>query len=76
MTSGIRARIYAKYHYDYTLIIEDNRRSLRLIENVFLMIISDYKPLSMAINIKYTSGGRFHFLYILKDVWRRALNFD
>jgi len=34
------------------MITEDNRRSLRIIQNVFLTFINDYKPLLMAINIK------------------------
>jgi len=45
-------RIYAKYVYEYTMIIVNNRRSLRIIKNVFSTIINDYKPLLMAINIK------------------------
>jgi len=45
-------RIYAKNHYEYAMLIEDNRRYLRIIQNAFLMTINDYKPLLMAINIK------------------------
>jgi len=45
-------RIYTKYRYDYTMIIEDNRRSMRIIQNAFLTIMNDKKPLLMAINNK------------------------
>ena len=41
-TSGLCVRTYAKYRYDYTMIFGDNRRFLRIIENVFLTIINDY----------------------------------
>ena len=47
MTPGLCVRIYAKCCYDNTMIVEDNRRSLLIIENVFSTIINDYKPLLM-----------------------------
>jgi len=47
------------------MIIADNRRTLRIIQNVFFTIINDYKPLLMATNIKLTSGSRFHFHIII-----------
>ena len=35
MTSGLWVRIYTKCRYDYTMVVENNRQSLRLVENVF-----------------------------------------
>jgi len=54
------------------MIIEDNRRSLRIIRNVCLASMNDYKPLLMAINIKQTSGSRFHFDIFIENInlWR------
>jgi len=52
MTSGLLVRIYANYSYDYTMIIENSRRCLRIIQHVFLTIINDHKPSLMATNIK------------------------
>ena len=66
--SGLCVRVYAKYRYDYAAIVADNRRSLRIIQHVLLMIRNVYKQLLTAINIELASGSSIRFLMSIQTI--------